>query len=314
MMVFSATGLLNASLPQNAEISKLESKQHNTPTKSFGVNFHRAMRSCPSYNKDITNTDADWNLIKFLYDTHITDFDGSDVRTSRIPHIIHQIWLSEEPLPKEYKNFQESWVNFHPSWHYKLWTAQDIPALDLINKAGYEIATTIAEKETIAKCEILYRYGGMYVGLDCECLKAFDPLHRACDFYAGIIPNNHILMSDSIIAATPGNPIIGISIEAVRRMSIKQNSFSPENFVHALTAAFKSFVLFTNDRSVILPLSYLDPWPRTEDNKPDNSRQRFSTKISFAMKHWFPKTVDKNCTSVSTEDEVTEQDQQVNQK
>jgi hypothetical protein len=277
MMILNVPHFIHASPPA----------QDDSLVKGFGINFHRGMKSCPSYAKDMTETDADWHLIKFLYDTHIADFDGTDVRTSRIPHIIHQIWLEEKPVPQEYKALQESWIHFHPNWHYKLWTASDVAELDLINKAAYETAATIAEKEAIAKCEILYRYGGVYVDLACECLKSFDPLHRACDFYASIAPNEHILMSDNIMGASSNNPIIGISIEAVRRMSMKQNSFSPENFAHALTAAFKSFVLFTNDRSVILPLSYLDPWPRTEDNSPDKSRQRFSTKMSFAMKHWF---------------------------
>lgn len=261
-------------------------EQDDLLTKGFGINFHRGMRSCPTYSAKKTEAETDWHLIKFLYDTHIVHFDCTQTRTIRIPKKIHQIWLDQNDVPEKYKILQESWQKQHPDWHYMLWKTEDIAALDLINKAAYEAATTTQEKEEIAKYEILYKFGGVYAELSCECLKPFDCLHYACDFYASIAPHKHLLISDSIIGATPNNAIIGISIEAMRRMSLKQENFSLEHFMHAFTAAFKSFVLFTHERSVILPLSYLDPWPRTEENLPDIYRKRFYTKMSFAIKHW----------------------------
>lgn len=40
---------------------------------------------------------------------------------SRIPHIIHQTWRSEE-IPSKFSKWIQTWVKNHPGWTYYLWT------------------------------------------------------------------------------------------------------------------------------------------------------------------------------------------------
>ena len=39
-----------------------------------------------------------------------------------IPKIIHQLWSGiDEPLPKHFRQFGETWKTCHPDWEYQFW-------------------------------------------------------------------------------------------------------------------------------------------------------------------------------------------------
>ncbi|MBA3954260.1 hypothetical protein H0X48_03000 [Candidatus Dependentiae bacterium] len=130
--------------------------------------------------------------------------------TPRIPKIIHQIWLGS-PFPEKYRHWQKTWQNMGPEWKYILWTDADIAKLPLKNRALYERSTNFGAKSDIARMEILYTYGGVYVDTDFECLKPqiFGELNHYYDFYTGMHPiDSGILLENALIASAPGNPIV----------------------------------------------------------------------------------------------------------
>lgn len=130
--------------------------------------------------------------------------------TPRIPKIIHQIWVGS-PFPEKYRHWQKTWQKMGPGWKYMLWTDTEIAALDLKNKALYNQSKNYGAKSDIARMEILYRYGGIYVDTDFECLKPalFNELNHYYDFYTGMHPiDSGILLENALIASAPGNPIV----------------------------------------------------------------------------------------------------------
>lgn len=84
-----------------------------------------------------------------------------------IPKKIHQIWLGPFDPPLKWMN---SWKDFCDkyNWEYKLWREDDIKSLGLINKKEFDKAKSYQEKADIARYEIIYKIGGLYI--DCDMI------------------------------------------------------------------------------------------------------------------------------------------------
>ncbi len=96
-----------------------------------------------------------------------------------IPRTLHQFWDGPE-LPAEFAAFAEGWQRLHPEWRYRLWGGGDLPPLrnqDLYDRAA-ELCPGYAGqfRSDIVRYELLYRFGGVWVDLDFECLKPIDEL------------------------------------------------------------------------------------------------------------------------------------------
>ena len=90
-----------------------------------------------------------------------------------IPKVFHRIWLGG-PLPDEYVAFGESFQRCHPQWQMILWDETNLPPLR--NQQAFAAATSLAQKADIARYELLYRQGGIYLDTDFECRKSLEPL------------------------------------------------------------------------------------------------------------------------------------------
>jgi inositol phosphorylceramide mannosyltransferase catalytic subunit len=91
-----------------------------------------------------------------------------------IPRIIHQIWLGRAPVPHEFTTFSEGWRRLHPDWEYILWTDNGLP--EIINEHVFEAVSSMAGKADVLRYELVWRYGGIYVDMDFECLRPIDVL------------------------------------------------------------------------------------------------------------------------------------------
>ncbi len=255
----------------------------------FPLDFHDAMAPSALYNykKELTQFKVEWVVVKFLYDAFIKY--GLDYAPQpRIPKIIHQIWLGSE-LPEKYKKFQESWRVQHPDWEYKLWTERDIQAFGLTNKKLFDAACNYGEKSDIARYEILYRMGGLYVDTDFECLRPFDVFHHTCNFYAGLTYGKEVTLFNGLIGCSPGHPILKACIETMQRNAESQDDAISILFrtgPYHLTRCFKSN--FTQGgRNIAFPVIYFYPWPNynRDENKPEQI-QSWIKPASFAVHHW----------------------------
>lgn len=95
-----------------------------------------------------------------------------------IPTIIHQIWFQGLNIPDSYPNYSDSWKKYHPNYKYILWDKKMIDELIRNNYPQYYDTYLdlkhMVQKIDMAKYIILYHYGGIYVDMDCECLKSVD--------------------------------------------------------------------------------------------------------------------------------------------
>ncbi len=162
-------------------------------------------------------------LCKKTYNSYI--FNQQKLGTPRIPHTIHQIWLGTKPFPEKYRQWQKSWQSI-PGWTYKLWTDKDVEKLNLANKAIYDKENNYGARSDIARIEILYRFGGLYVDTDFELLQpeVLSFLNETCDFYCGITPLDcwSFIIENALIGSIPGHPVLKACIDSLKHEDLEQ--------------------------------------------------------------------------------------------
>ncbi len=119
-----------------------------------------------------------------------------------IPRLFHWIWFGPKPLPPQYRCWIDGWLELHPGWDHRLWTDANRPTL--INEAQFEAATSFSQKATIARYELIYRYGGVYLDTDTECLRGIEPLLESVQAFA--VKGGPHTIEASPIGAVPGHP------------------------------------------------------------------------------------------------------------
>ena len=89
-----------------------------------------------------------------------------------IPKIIHQIWLGPNKRPDIWMNsWKIDYIKQNPDWTYKLWTEIEINKIKMKNRKIYDSEIFFISKSDIARYEILYQYGGIFIDADSLWIK-----------------------------------------------------------------------------------------------------------------------------------------------
>ncbi len=210
LLLITATGFIDA--------------RYTTRFNDIFIPFGQAMKGHPYVNAPaVCDADSKWQLVKRLYTQFLVEnIDWSD--EARIPKIIHHIWLGS-PLPEKCRILRDTWMKNHPGWEFVLWTDADIEKFGLENKAAYDASSNWGEKSDIARYEIVWRHGGLYVDTDYESVKPMDVFHHVVDFYTGIYANNgrgtsaNMTMGMGLIGARAGHPVLRAAIDGIKEGS-----------------------------------------------------------------------------------------------
>ncbi len=134
-----------------------------------------------------------------------TEPPGAEHRKgTRIPRIIHRVWLGGEPMPEEHKRFGETFAQQHPDWKMRLWTDEDLPGLGIGAKER-ALARTQSELSNLVRYEVLHQHGGVYVDTDVECLRPLTPLLEGIDAFAALeVPER---VGTAVLGTTAGHPV-----------------------------------------------------------------------------------------------------------
>jgi len=92
---------------------------------------------------------------------------------NNIPKIIHFIWIGNN-IPEKYLEYIETWIRYHPDYHFCLWNNNNIPKL--VNQELFDNITDYAMKVDILRYELIYFLGGIYIDCDFLCIKNIDNL------------------------------------------------------------------------------------------------------------------------------------------
>ena len=143
----------------------------------------------------------------------------------KIPKIIHQTWKTRDiPYDIYKKEWVDSWKKYHPDWEYRLWTDED--NRELIKRHypeflevydGYPAGINRADA---ARYFILNHYGGLYVDLDFECFKSFEPLLNDYDLVLGRMKSDYLVrhcIPNALMASIPRHPFWQSVIRALSK-------------------------------------------------------------------------------------------------
>jgi len=223
-------------------------------------------------------------LFKDLYDRHNLSKIDPQI-TLKIPKIIHQVWVGC-PLPNAFKEYISSWCTMHASrgWVYKLWTDEDIKTLELYNRDLYDASDSVGVKSDIVKWEVVYKYGGVYLDVDFECLKPLDILHYTYDFYTSIQPldTQFLQLGAALFGARPGHPILKHCIETIKDDAHKKGATTKTGPIH-FTRSFYAVAGKDGLIDIALPSSYCYPLGCTEKRL---KKREWIENGAYAVHHW----------------------------
>jgi len=134
-----------------------------------------------------------------------------------IPRIVHHIWLGPDPLPEEHGPWIETWKRHHPDWEFRMWTEENLPE-DPIRPEILERLRAPVERADILRLELVYRYGGVYLDTDLECLRPMDDVLAGEDFVG--VCHKPGKITNTAIAAAPEHPLLKQALEQVNPMEI----------------------------------------------------------------------------------------------
>ena len=101
------------------------------------------------------------------------DLPTAVAETPRIPHIIHQVFLSspyEDGVPEGFVDNVKSYLEHNPEWTYYFWT--NVTARHLLEDRVphllpvYDSLTKVVEKGDMFRYVLMYEFGGLYADLD----------------------------------------------------------------------------------------------------------------------------------------------------
>lgn len=215
-----------------------------------------------------------------------------DSLDSKIPKVIHYIWLGPKSFPETSIQYVQSWMQNHPGWVVKFWTDnadRPIPYPGMEKHLLSEISLSsigqyldktdnYGEKSDLLRYEILMSEGGVYVDHDIECFHSFDSLVSSVDFFAGLEPPHRnrgiasrIFPCNAVIGSKASHPVMARSLELVqKRWDEVEKAFPGQDTMSrtlkVLHRTFHSFSLATKEAldkegniDVVLPASFFYP-------------------------------------------------------
>lgn len=143
---------------------------------------------------------------------------------SKIPKIIHQIWIGPKPRPSK---FMETWANKNPDFEYILWNEEEFQKRGILFECQDKInsMSEINGKADIIRWELVWKYGGVFLDADSICIEPIDDVLMNVSAFAGYENENvrQGLVATGTMGFPPGHPLCRDAIDW-----IKQNDVSYE--------------------------------------------------------------------------------------
>ena len=125
-----------------------------------------------------------------------------------IPKIIHYCWLSNDPIPETSQRCLDSWKEKLPDYEFKKW---DLTTFDKDSVPWVQEA--VDNKKYVHACDYIrlyavYHEGGIYMDMDVEVVKAFDPLLSQPRMFATESPNDPLMIEAGCFGAEAGDAFL----------------------------------------------------------------------------------------------------------
>lgn len=143
--------------------------------------------------------------------------------TRPIPAQIHMIWFNEQALPDAYAHNRDAWAKAYPHCDVSMWSENEyLRSVDQHNATAYVQAAQLKPNDyhrmraDIARLDILYELGGLYVDCDSEPTGDMTELLGRHSFVAGRSPqhiNGEHPITNAVIGSGAGHPFVQAAID-----------------------------------------------------------------------------------------------------
>ncbi|HKP19389.1 MAG TPA: glycosyltransferase [Gaiellaceae bacterium] len=130
-----------------------------------------------------------------------------------IPRIFHQIWVGPAPFPEEFACYQQTWLEHHPGWELRFWTDDNLFE-GMRRPEAYERLRPPWIRGDILRLEVVWRFGGVHIDTDFECLRSIEPLLDGVDFFTAWMEDDRV--NHAIMGAVPEHAIVGRALEEIQ--------------------------------------------------------------------------------------------------
>ena len=158
-------------------------------------------------------------LIIFVYKNKL--FECFEEPNLVIPKILHLIWIGDKKTPENITSWTNNFKTANPDWTVKVWGNKEIDELNLVNKKQFNEMKEYSGKADIARYEIIYRYGGMYIDADTFWLE--NPIKP--EFLKGTINffrEHEHLIANGWITAVKNHPFLKLVIDELPKKNISE--------------------------------------------------------------------------------------------
>lgn len=204
-----------------------------------------------------------------------------------IPRLIHRIWLGG-PMPEQNEAWGRTWTELNPGWTMVTWDEAMIDQFDMKCRAEFEAAESYAQKADLARYEILYRMGGLYVDTDFECLKPISVLLKTRKVVLGWEDKDNPegypdVLSNAFIAAPQQHRLLRWFYEAAALRFRADPGGSPAAVTGPamVTEETLRFMESWPDKVLLLPREQVFPYGAWE---PERRHGPFPD--AYAVHHW----------------------------
>lgn len=181
-------------------------------------------------------------------------------------------------MPPDCVRYGETWAEHHPGWEIRQWGEEDLPPLR--NQGLYDRAAELVPEPNIgqfladvARYELLWRFGGVYVDADFECLRSIEGLLEGVECFA-VWEEQDLWAANGLMGAVPGHPFLDLLIRVLpahveSRRGQRPNRSSGPQYLTKMLRAHGDGVAVLPER-LFFPYSYRDigdpekttpPWP-----------------------------------------------------
>ena len=129
-----------------------------------------------------------------------------------IPKIIHYCWISNDPVPQQFEEYITGWKNKLKEYDFVKWDfskfdkSSSVWVSEAFNSKKYAFAADYIRLYAI------YNYGGIYLDMDIEVIKAFDELLDR-EYMMAVERPNEPWIEAGCFGAEKGNYFIGKCLE-----------------------------------------------------------------------------------------------------
>jgi hypothetical protein len=140
-----------------------------------------------------------------------------------VPRIVHQIWLGDDVIPDQIKDWMGSWKRYLPAWRYKLWTDADLEELRPRLRCPdiFESNQNVGLKSDVLRMEILRQFGGLYADCDFECFQSMEHLLRSDCFHYGEECDGQ--PGNAWLCSPPDHRVPTLFLEQLRHTCLSEN-------------------------------------------------------------------------------------------